>query len=66
MLIDRLVVGVLCPFNIKLISVWVPTCDSMHPLQLYSAAPLGKQAVETMTLNFTIYSHYTDNQQTGP
>ena len=31
----------------KVISGWVPTCDSWHSWRLYSAAPLGNQAAST-------------------
>ena len=27
----------------RVVTGWVPTCDSAHSLQLYSAAPLGDQ-----------------------
>ena len=33
----------------KVISGWVPTCDSAHSLRLYSAVALGIQAINTMT-----------------
>ena len=33
----------------KGIPVWVLTCDSVHSWWLYSAAPLGDQATNTMT-----------------
>ena len=33
----------------NVMSGWVPTCDSVHSLKLYSAALLGNKAVSTMT-----------------
>ena len=33
----------------KVISIWVTTCDSVYSMQIYSAAPLGNQAADTMT-----------------
>ena len=33
----------------EVISEWVPTCDSAHSWQFYSATPLGNQATSTMT-----------------
>ena len=49
----------------KVISGLVPTCDSAHSWWLYSAAPLGKQANNTMTW-YPTHSHYPDTEPTSP
>ena len=41
----------------KVISGWVPTCDSVHSWWLCSAAPLGNQAISTMT-RYPTQLHY--------
>ena len=41
----------------RVISGWVPTCDSVHSWQLYIAALLGNQAADTMT-RYSIQSQY--------
>ena len=49
----------------KVISGWVLICDSAHSWWLYSASPLGKQAISTMTW-FPTQSHYLDAEPTSP
>ena len=49
----------------KVISGWVPTCDSGHSWWLHSAAPLRNQAVSTMTW-YPTQSHYPDTEPTHP
>ena len=56
---------VLCPINIYGLSGWVPTCDSVHSWELYSAASLEHQAAGTMTC-YPIESHYPDTELTSP
>ena len=46
-------------------SGWVPTCDSAHSWRLYGAAPLGDQAVSTITW-YPIQSQYPDTEPTSP
>ena len=46
----------------KVISGWVPTCDSAHSSWLYGAA-LGNQAVNSMTW-YPTQSHYPDSDLT--
>ena len=41
------------------------TCDSVHSWRRYSAAPLGIQAVSTMTW-YSIQPHYSDTEPTSP
>ena len=48
----------------KIISWWVPTCDSAHSWQLYSAASLGHQAASTITWYHT-QSYYPDTESTS-
>ena len=43
----------------KVIAGWVPTGDSVHSWQLYSAAPLGDQSASTMS-RYPSQSHYPD------
>ena len=45
----------------KVISGWVPPCDSAYTWWLYSAAPLGNQAIGTMTQHLT-QSNYPDTK----
>ena len=49
----------------NVISRWVPTCDSAHSSLFYSAAPLGNQAISTITRHPT-QSHYPDTEPTSP
>ena len=49
----------------KVISAQVLTCNSAHSWQLYSAAPLGDQATNTMTW-YPKQSHYPDAEPTSP
>ena len=44
---------------------WVPTCDSAHLWQLYSAASLEHQAASTVTC-YPTQSHYPDTEPTSP
>ena len=44
--------------------VLVPTCDSVHLWQLYSAASLGHQTAGTMTC-YPTQSHYPDTEPTS-
>ena len=46
-------------------SGWVPTCESVHSLNLYNAAPLGDQTARTMP-RFPTQSHYLDAELTSP
>ena len=43
----------------------VPTCDSVHSWQLYSADSLENQAAGTMTC-YPTQSYHPDNEQTSP
>ena len=45
----------------KIMSRWVPICDSAHSWRLYSAASLGHQATGTMTC-YPTQSHYLVNE----
>ena len=47
------------------ISEWVLTCDSAHLWWLYRAAPLGGQAISSVTWNPT-QSHYAYTEPTSP
>ena len=49
----------------KVISGQVQTCDSAHSFGLYSVAPLGNQAADTMTLCPT-QLHYPHTELTSP
>ena len=49
----------------KVISGWVLTCNSARSSCLYSAAPLGEQAVSTMTW-YPTQSYYPDTEPTSP
>ena len=61
--------GCLLEFDVlttsKVISGWVPTCDSVHSWRLYSAAPLGSQAASNMTRYLT-QLHYPNTVPTNP
>ena len=48
----------------KVISGWVPTCDSAHSWRLYGAAPLEDQAISTMTW-YPTQSHDPDIKPTS-
>ena len=48
----------------KVISGWVPTCDSVHSWRLYSAAPLGNQFISTKTW-YSTPSHHPDTEPTS-
>ena len=48
----------------KAISGRVPTCDSVHSWQPYSAAPLGNQVVSTMTWYLT-QLRFANTEQTN-
>ena len=49
----------------KVVSGWIPTCDSVHSCALYSAAPLENEAASTMTQYLT-QSHYPETGRTSP
>ena len=49
----------------KIISGWVPPCNSVHSWWLYSAAPPGDQATDTITWYPTQW-HYSDTMGTSP
>ena len=49
----------------KVISGWIPTCDSAHSWRLCSAPPLGNEAISTMT-RYPTQSHYPDTELTNP
>ena len=49
----------------KVISGWIPSCDSAQPWWPYSPAPLWDQASSTMTQCST-QSHYPDPEPTSP
>ena len=49
----------------KVISGLVLTCDSVHSWLLYSAAPLGDEAIGTMT-QVPNQLHYPDTEPTSP
>ena len=49
----------------NVISGWIPTCDSAHSRRLYSAVPLGRPAVSTMTC-YSTQSHYPETNPTSP
>ena len=53
------------PVTSKVISGWVPTCDSGLSMWLYSVTPLGDQATSTMAQPPT-QSHYPDTELTSP
>ena len=59
-----LTIGWLLEFYIlatpRVISGWLPTCDSAQSWPLYSAAPLGNQAASTMT-SIIFISHRFDS-----
>ena len=46
----------------KVISEWVPNCDSAQSWRLYSAAPLGDQPTSTITW-YSTQSHYPDTNK---
>ena len=45
----------------KVISKWVQTCGSVRSWRLYSAAPLGNQAANTVTC-YPTQSHYPETE----
>ena len=53
------------PATSKVISGRLLTCDSVHSRWLYSVAPLGNQAISTMTW-YPTGSHYPDIEPTNP
>ena len=48
----------------EVIAGWVPTCDSVHSSWVYSAVPLGDQAISTMAW-YPTQSHYPDTEPTS-
>ena len=49
----------------KIMSGWVPICESAHAWRFYSAAPLGNQSPRIMT-RYLNQSHYLDMDLTSP
>ena len=61
-LVCLLLFYVLAPSTV--ISGWIPICNSVRSLRLYSVAPLGNQGTSTMT-RFPTQSHYPDTDPTS-